>query len=199
MLLLDQQTKVRSKIGSLLFILCSYLLAHSSLCFSDVIPGLRFMPENHSGKIFITSGTGVIGYRVAMSLLEAGHKAVSVGVWKGERKLGPGAENDCFASNIANILAAKGAEVVDFDWTDETTYENALKNVQTVFCTIPHMDQWASVFPAFLGKCKALNIEHFVKVSFLRHTDAGDRYREAVPFVSFHNTVDDLVSVLAFR
>ena len=117
-----------------------------------------------------------------MSLLEAGHTSVSVGIWSGERKLGPGAGLKGFADNIASILEAKGAEVIDFDWNDESSYEGALKGVKTVFCTIPHMDQWASVFPAFLSKCKALKVEHFVKISFLRHTDAGDRYREAVPF-----------------
>ena len=34
----------------------------------------------------VTSGTGVVGYRVAVSLLEAGHKDVRVGIWKGDRQ-----------------------------------------------------------------------------------------------------------------
>jgi len=38
---------------------------------ADVIPGLgRLTFDNDLGTVFITSGTGVIGYRVAMSLLE---------------------------------------------------------------------------------------------------------------------------------
>jgi nucleoside-diphosphate-sugar epimerase len=46
---------------------------------ADVIPGLgRLTFDNDLGKIFVTSGTGVIGYRVAMSLLEQGQKDVRV-------------------------------------------------------------------------------------------------------------------------
>lgn len=46
---------------------------------ADVIPGLgRLTFDNDLGKIFVTSGTGVVGYRVAMSLLEQGQKDVRV-------------------------------------------------------------------------------------------------------------------------
>jgi uncharacterized protein YbjT (DUF2867 family) len=135
----------------------------------------------------VTSGTGVIGYRVAMSLLEAGHTDVRVGIWRGDRQEETsGATDRSFADNIARILQDKGAEVVDFDWTDEDGYKEALAGVKTVFCTIPHMDHWADVFPNFLLRCKKAKIEHFVKVSFLRHlphTKTSQLYRENVPFV----------------
>lgn len=36
-------------------------------------------------------------------------------------------------------------------------------------------------------------VEHFVKISFLRHTEAADQYRSAVPFVKFHSTCDDIL------
>ena len=62
----------------------------------------------------VTSGTGVIGYRVAVSLLEAG-QSVRVGVWKGDRQ---GMDNS-FGQGVADALAAKGAEVIDFDWANE--------------------------------------------------------------------------------
>lgn len=169
-------------------------LKSSGKAIADVIPGLgRFTFDPEIGTVFITSGTGVIGYRVAMSLLEAGHTSVRVGVWKGDRQLGPGAENQNFANSIAQVLESKGAEVIDFDWTDEACYDEALKGVKTVFCTLPHMDQWATVFPAFVGRCKSKKVEHFVKISFLRHTEAGERYRENVPFVHFHQMCDDLL------
>jgi NAD(P)H dehydrogenase (quinone) len=90
-------------------------------------------------------------------------------------------------------LEDKGAEVIEVDWTDESCYAAALTNVKTVFCTIPHMDQWASVFPAFLKQCKNSEVEHFVKLSFLRHTEAGNMYREKVPLVHFHGTCDDIL------
>lgn len=162
---------------------------------ADIIPGLgRFaVQDSDMGTVFITSGSGVIGYRVAMSLLEAGHKSVRVGVWKGDRGLGPGANEKSFDVRIREVFESKGAQVIDFDWTDETSFDAALEGVTTVFCTIPHMDDWASAFPAFLKCCKDKQVERFVKVSFLRNAAAGQRYRENVPFVHFHGTCDDLL------
>lgn len=89
-------------------------------------------------------------------------------------------------------LESKGAEVVDFDWTDAKCYDTVLQGVNTVFCSLPNLDDWASVFPAFLLKCKDLKVEHFIKISFL-HNKAGMVYREKVPFVQFHCTCDDLL------
>ena len=55
---------------------------------ADVVPGLgHFTFDPSIGTVFVTSGTGVIGYRVALSLLEFGHKSVRVGIWKGERQV----------------------------------------------------------------------------------------------------------------
>lgn len=56
----------------------------------------------------MTSGTGVLGFRVAVSLLEAGHKDVRVGIWKGDRDDNPAS----FGEQCAKILEEKGAEVV---------------------------------------------------------------------------------------
>ena len=62
----------------------------------------------------VTSGTGVIGYRVAVSLLAAGQD-VRVGVWKGDRQ----GMDSSFGQVIADALQAKGAEVMEFDWSNE--------------------------------------------------------------------------------
>jgi uncharacterized protein YbjT (DUF2867 family) len=163
----------------------------------DVIPGLgKYTFDKDAGKIFVTSGTGIIGYRVALSLLAAGHTDVRVGVWKGDRQ-GP---EEGFGSGIADILSSKGAEVIDFDWSNETDFAPALEGVKTVFCTLPHIQGWADVFPTFLKICKQKKIEHFVKISFLRPTHAfkgvaeiARMYRENVPFVSFHGMCDDIL------
>lgn len=64
----------------------------------------------------VTSGTGVVGYRVAISLLEAGHKDVRVGVWKGDRQ----GMDKSFGQDIADILEQKGAEVIEFNWANES-------------------------------------------------------------------------------
>jgi hypothetical protein len=144
----------------------------------------------------VTSGTGVLGYRVALSLLEAGHKDVRVGIWKGDRQ-GMDAQ---FGQDVADVLEEKGAEIFEFDWSNGDDYEKALQGVKTVFCTIPHLENWSEVFPKFLGECKRKKIEFFVKVSFLRQTHAykgiaevASQYRDNVPFVSFHGVCDDLL------
>jgi NAD(P)H dehydrogenase (quinone) len=98
-----------------------------------------------------------------------------------------------FADSIADLLAYKGAEVIDFDWSDPTGFEIALKGVKTVFCSIPHMDGWADVFPQFLKVCRSSKVEHFVKISFIRNNAMGDQYRANVPFVKFHATCDELL------
>lgn len=135
----------------------------------------------------------MIGYRVAMSLLEAGHKNVRVGIWMGDRQVGIGAGQKSYGDHIADILTEKGAEVISFDWSDETSYGAALNGVKSVFCTLPHMDKWAAVFPAFLSTCREKKIEHFVKISFTMDNEAGREYRKTVPFVKFHSTCDDLL------
>jgi NAD(P)H dehydrogenase (quinone) len=167
------------------------LIKKTGKALADVIPGLgKFTFDPTLGSIFVTSGTGVVGYRVALSLLEAGHKSVRVGIWKGDRLIGG---DDSLGQSVADILEAKGAKVVDFDWSNEEDYEMALEGVNTVFCTLPHMKGWADVFPAFLRKCKDKKVEHFIKVSFLRKGEVGERYRQNVPFVNFHGTCDDIL------
>ena len=60
---------------------------------ADVIPGLGKLTFDDSlGKIFVTSGTGVVGYRVAMSLLEQGQKDVRVSTACGEGERDEGNE-----------------------------------------------------------------------------------------------------------
>jgi uncharacterized protein YbjT (DUF2867 family) len=164
---------------------------------ADVIPGLgKFTFDASVGTVFITSGSGVIGYRVAMNLLQAGHRDVRVGMWKGDRF---DAERG-FGQQCAENLQAKGATIVDFDWKDPNDFEAALTGVKTVFCTIPHVEGWNDVFPNFIAVCKKKNIEHFVKVSFLRPihdwkgiSGVAKQYRDSVPFVAFHSICDDLL------
>jgi len=147
----------------------------------------------------VTSGTGVLGYRVAISLLEAGHKDVAVGMWGYDS--GRLSENS-FGKQCADELVARGATIVDFDWSHPNKYETILKGVKTVFCSLPHIQNWADAFPAFLRACKVGKVEHFVKISFLRptHTFKGvaeisRQYRENVPFVAFHGCCDDLLEL----
>lgn len=134
---------------------------------------------------------------MALGLLEAGHKQVRVGIWRGDRQIGPGGtapgDEHVFANNIAKVLEEKGAEIVDFNWADQASYDEVLSGVKSVFCTLPHMEGWAEVFPAFIKACKKSKVEHFVKISFLRNLAQAELYRKNVPFVRFHSTCDDLL------
>jgi NAD(P)H dehydrogenase (quinone) len=157
---------------------------------ADIIPGMGKLGfDGRLGKIFVTSGTGVVGYRVAMSLMEAGHKDIRVGVWRGERDAGAGKGNHEFVDNIIKMLEAKGAEVVDFDWTDPMCFDSVLKGVKTVFCSLPHMEAHQDAFVGFVVACKEKKVEHFVKISFLHN----DEYRKNVPLAHFHNVCDELL------
>jgi uncharacterized protein YbjT (DUF2867 family) len=159
---------------------------------ADVIPGLgKFTFDPDLGTVFVTSGTGVIGYRVALSLLEAGHKSVRVGIWRGDRQIG--GEEQGLADRVTDLLESKGATVVDFDWSDVTGFQAAVAGVKTVFCTIPHMKGWNDVFPEFLESCKSAKVEHFVKISFFGAGESSNPYRKNVPFVDFHGSCDDIL------
>ncbi|KAG7336573.1 NmrA family protein [Nitzschia inconspicua] len=168
-------------------------LKNTGKALGDIIPGLGLLTfDDNLGKIFVTSGTGVVGYRVAMSLLEQGQKDVRVGVYKGEREVGNGsaaAGNNDFVDNICKVLEAKGAEIVAFDWTKDESQEMALQGVKTIFCSLPHMDTSIDTFTRFLQKCKHHKVEHFVKLSFLHN----EEYRHQVPFCKFHFQCDDLL------
>lgn len=116
------------------------------------------------GTVFISSGSSVIGNRVATSLLERGHKTVRVGVWKGERSL---AVDESVGKYAADKLEEKGATVIAFDWTDPEQYAMALAGVKTVFFTLPHYQENSSIeaFTSFVNACKKAGVEHFVMTS----------------------------------
>jgi len=157
----------------------------------DIIPGLgKFTFDPELGTVFVTSGSGVIGHRVALSLLEAGHEDVRVGIWKGDRTVG----DKSLGQKAADELAAKGATVVDFDWSNPAQFPEALAGVKSVFCTIPHMNGWEEVFPAFLTEAKKAKVEHFIKISFFQADDRSGAYQK-VPFVHFHATCDDILKL----
>ena len=157
----------------------------------DIIPGLgKFTFDPNLGTVFVTSGSGVIGQRVALSLLEAGIEDVRVGIWRGDRDVG----DKSLGQKAADELTARGATVVDFDWSNPDSFPEALTEVNSVFCTIPHMQGWQEVFPAFLSIAKKLKVEHFVKVSFFQSDKTNGAYQN-VPFVNFHSTCDDILKL----
>ena len=69
-----------------------------------------------SDRVLVTSGSAVVGYRVAMSLVKAGYPNVRVGIDTGRR--GETSVFEVCAPQCKEILLANGAEVVDFDWTN---------------------------------------------------------------------------------
>lgn len=139
---------------------------------------------------FVTSGTNVVGYRVAMGLLDAGYEHVRVGVWKGPRE--PGVSQDV-GQLVSLELERKGATVIKFDWTDEEAYTMALAGVKSVFCTIPHMeenDETNASFVNFVKACRTAGVEHFVKTSFYSVGERGVPYEGILPYAKFHHKCD---------
>lgn len=109
------------------------------------------------------------------------------------QQTGPGVTEKSFANQISDVLTSKGANVIDFDWSNPVGFTKAVTGCKTIFCTIPHMDGWADVFPEFVSTCKKLKIEHFVKISFLRKSETAEMYKMNVPFCKFHSTCDDML------
>jgi NAD(P)H dehydrogenase (quinone) len=138
--------------------------------------GIRNL-DPESGLIFVTGGTGVVGYRVATRLLRAGYPTVRVG-----------------AHNIetAEEMSKLGAQVADFAWDREETYEKALKGVKSVLCTVPYTKDWKSHFPVFLAACETAGVRHFVKISFYHARLSGDPFQD-VPLVRAHGDCDDML------
>ncbi|KAL7552978.1 hypothetical protein ACHAWF_017197 [Thalassiosira exigua] len=133
-----------------------------------------------TGKLFITGGKGIIGYRVALRLLNSGYPSVRVGFRQ--------PDDEC-----AQELSKKGAEVADFCWTRESTYASALQGVKIVFCVTPYIEGWAKYFPAFLEACEKAGVQYFVKVSFYHSRRTTEPYHR-VQLVSLHAKCDELLS-----
>jgi uncharacterized protein YbjT (DUF2867 family) len=133
--------------------------------------------DRESGKIFVTGGSGVIGHRVATRLLATGYAQV---------RLGTG------VAGSLDTMRAEGAEIVDFSWNREETFATALKDVKTVFITIPHEKNWHKYFSAFLQACKKAKVKHFVKISHYLSRFPGDAFHK-VPLVKRHANCDELL------
>jgi len=138
--------------------------------------GLRNL-DPESGLIFVTGGSGVIGHRVATRLLRAGYPMVRLGAHK---------------PNTLEDMNKMGAEIADFSWTREDTYEKALTGVKSVLLTIAYTKDWKDHFPAFLEACKKAGVKHLVKLSFYHARLVGDAFQE-VPLVRDHGECDRMI------
>ena len=150
--------------------------------------------DKTSGTIFVTGCTGVLTNRVATRLLQAEYPKVRLGVQLHSE------------SEIATAegFNKQGAELADFYWDREDTYEKALRGVHTVFCSTPHNEDFPTQFKAFLHACKKAGVQHIVKVSFYHNTWLGDESRipaqfratiqKVVPLVQKHVECDEALA-----
>jgi len=128
------------------------------------------------GKIFITGGTGVVGHRVANRFLKDGYADIRLGSHRPE---------------TLDEMKWLGADVVEFNWDDEKTYEKALEGVKSVLCVIVYHENWEKHFPVFLEACKKAGVRHLIKLSFY-HARLGDEFAE-VPLVKAHGECDQML------
>ena len=130
--------------------------------------------DPESGRVFVTGGSGIIGHRVALRLLNAGYPQVRLGTSKVE---------------LLEDMGLKGAEIADFSWDREDTYTHALKDVKSVLCTVAYTKDWSKHFPVFLNACEAAGVKHIVKLSFYN----PDGLFDEVPLVKLHTEVDSFL------
>jgi NAD(P)H dehydrogenase (quinone) len=135
---------------------------------------LSFKFDRSAGTIFLTGGHGVLSYRVASRLLQAGYPKVRVGA--------------LHADELSD-LNKLGAEIADFSWGKDETYKTALDGVKTVFCSPPHTEDWDKDFDIFLEACEEAGVKHIVKVSFL-HANKPDDELQEVPLVKLQGVCD---------
>lgn len=106
--------------------------------------------QGNDGPVLVTCADGVVAHRVALRL-----RMVYTNVRAGVKDL-----------KSVPALSNAGAQVVHFDWEDQSTYKPALKNVSRVFIAMPHTKDWENQFKTFLKIAKDLGVSHFVKLSF---------------------------------
>ena len=106
------------------------------------------------GKVFVLDGADPIGHRVVEKLIDTRYTNLRVGV-----------------KTLHEDMHSNSTEFVPFDWEKEDTYEPALKDVKSVFVTLPMTADFDKHFPHFLQHCTANNVKKIVKLnlrSFLR-------------------------------
>lgn len=141
---------------------------------TKILHHLDFEFDRSAGTIFVTGGHGVLSYRVASRLLNAGYPTVRVGA--------------LHADELSD-LSKLGAEVADFCWSNDGTYAKALNGAKTVFCTLPHHEGWEKDFDLFLEACEEAEVKHIVKMSFYHANWPVDQVQE-VPLVNLHGQCD---------
>jgi hypothetical protein len=147
-----------------------------------------------AGLILVIGGEGVIAHRVACRLVSLGYPTVRVGV------LHPNDEPG-FLPELQGT-----AEIVRFDWEDESTYQPVLRDVRRVFITLPHVPGWNEHFAEFLRVAKRSGVRHFVKLSFCHalasRADTMTNFATAtrkedpflkVPMVLMHRECDGMI------
>lgn len=139
--------------------------------------------DPESGRIFVTGGMSDVGQRVVTRLLNAGYPLLRVG-----------------ASDIDSPeeVKAMGAEISDFRWDKEETYEKALEGVKSVLFTLPYEEGWHTHFAAFLSACHTAKVKHLVKLSFYHARVPHDHVRD-IPFVKHHAICDETLIVMVKR
>lgn len=139
--------------------------------------------DPESGKIFVTGGLGSIGHRVTKRLLAAGYPLIRVGASELE---------------LERDLGDLGAEISDFRWDCEETYEGALLGIKSVLITLPYDTRWYEHFPVFLKACRTAKVKHIVKLSFFHARVPNDPFGD-VKFVQHHAHGDELLMGMVKR
>lgn len=102
-------------------------------------------------KILVTGATGTIGSQVAQALLEAG-ASVRVGLRDPAKGAG---------------LEAQGAQVVRFDFEDQTTFDEAFAGVERVFLLTPFVEEFVLHVERAAKAAKSAGVQFIARMSAL--------------------------------
>jgi uncharacterized protein YbjT (DUF2867 family) len=116
----------------------------------------KLFATKDTGTVLILDGDNVIGYRIVNLLLKEGQYP---GV---ELRVG-------FREMHAPDELAEGwdsVEKIKFVWEDESTYDDALKGVKTVFISTPTTPDFDTHFKTFMAACKKAHVHRIIKLSW---------------------------------
>lgn len=141
------------------------------------VPSKAAQNADEKAAIFVTGGSGPVGHRIALRLVDAGYPNIRTGVHHLE---------------AAEYVEKLGVNISYFDWNMEESYPPALVGVKSVICTAPYVANWELRFPAFLKACKEAGVQHIVKLSFY-HARASEDVFADVPLVRAHGDCDEML------
>ena len=93
----------------------------------------------------------------------------------------------------ASGLSKRGAQVVNFDWDNPSTWAAGLNGVKSVFLVRPMQAKFANLVEAFIQVCKNARVKHLVRLSILDAPRPGQPNPGNLSMMAEHGKCDQMV------